>query len=99
MSVLLRVCLVLKMCLMSSISHTFELFRSTLHIWETHRTQRLYSLFGPLLPLELIAEPTEPWVSIELKIMFQATNFSKQILSFLAHGASSIVKILNQSFV
>jgi hypothetical protein len=36
-------------------------------------------------------------ITIELKIMCHATNFTEKILSFLAYGGSSIVKTLNQT--
>jgi hypothetical protein len=34
-------------------------------------------------------------VTIQLKIMSEVTNFIIQILAFLAHGGSSIAKLLN----
>jgi hypothetical protein len=36
------------------------------------------------------------WTTVGLKITFQATNFIKEIMSFLAYGESSIAKTLNQ---
>jgi hypothetical protein len=80
-----------------SIRHAFELLSNTLHMWNTHRAQRL-CLFIWTATLGNNAQVNETlWITIELKVTSQAANFFKQILLFMAYGGSSVVKTLNKT--
>jgi hypothetical protein len=97
-SELLRECLDLKIF---PILHRFSIH---LNFCETALTCWIYteprgssSILGRLL-LGISDRVNETLgITIELKITSQASNFINQILSFLAYGGSSIVKILNQT--
>jgi hypothetical protein len=78
------------------IPYTFELLWNTRNILDTHRAQRLSLFVRTTVSFEINNWLNETLrITVELKITFQATNFIKQILPFLAYGGSSIVKILN----
>jgi hypothetical protein len=77
------------------IPSTFEFLRNTLHMWDAHRTQRLFLFIWTTHTLGINNRVNGTFgTTVELKIASQATNFIKQIL-FLAYDGSSIVKILN----
>jgi hypothetical protein len=77
------------------ILYTFELLWNTLHIWNIHRDQRLF-FFIRTTTLGINNRVNETLrITVQLKNMSQATNFIKQILSFLAYGGSPVVKTLN----
>jgi hypothetical protein len=79
-----------------SVPYTFELLWNTVHIWDIHRAQRLFRFNRMTAALGVNDRVNETLgITTEAKIMPQATNFMKQILSFLAYGWSSVVKTLN----
>jgi hypothetical protein len=81
-----------------SISNTFELLCSSLHIWDIHRAQRLLLLIQMTATLGINDGVKETLgITAELEITSQDADFFNQILSFLAYGGSSVVKTLDRT--